>query len=192
MLEPNFSPFPVLTTERLVLRQLTPEDEKEIFALRTDDAVNKYLDRLKARFIEDARKFIQKINKNISNNEAVFWGITYKEDAALIGTACYWNIVKENDSAEIGYELLPAHQGKGIMQEAIAAIIDYGFDSMKLQVIEAVAQKDNQRSFHLLEKFNFTRDTEQEKKMEGKEEFKDTIIYSLHSKDRKIKPAIDV
>ena len=187
MLQPNFSPFPVLTTGRLVLRQLTPEDEKEIFALRTDDAVNKYLDRLKARSIEEARKFIQKINRNISNNEAVFWGIAYKDDDALIGTACYWNIIKENDRAEIGYELLPAHQGKGIMQEAIAAIIDYGFDSMKLQVIEAVAQKDNQRSFHLLEKFNFTRDTEQEKKMEGKEEYKDTAIYSLHSEDRKIK-----
>ncbi|MEI9912504.1 MAG: GNAT family N-acetyltransferase [Bacteroidota bacterium] len=191
MLQLNFSPFPVLTTERLVLRQLTAEDEKEIFALRTDDAVNKYLDRLKARSVEEARKFIQKINKNISNNVAVFWGIAYKDEDVLIGTACYWNIIKENDRAEIGYELLPEHQGKGIMQEAIAAIIDYGFDTMKLHVIEAVAQKDNQRSLHLLQKFNFTRDTEQEKKMEGMEEYKDANIYSLRSIDRYIKPSTD-
>lgn len=185
MLQLNFSPFPVLTTERLVLRQLTAGDEEKIFALRTDEAVNKYLDRQKARSTEEARNFIKKINKSISNNELVFWAITYKEDSSLIGTVCYWNVSKENESAELGYELLPSHQGKGIMQEVIATIIDYGFKTMKMQVIEAFAQKSNQRSFHLLEKFNFTMDIEREKKMEGKEELKDTAIYTLHCKDRK-------
>jgi ribosomal-protein-alanine N-acetyltransferase len=179
MLHIQFTPFPVLTTQRLLLRQLTMQDEKEIYDLRTDDSVNRYLDRLKARTIEDARKFIGKINASIGNNELIIWGICLKNDPALIGSICFWNIIKEKNKAEVGYELLPAYQGKGLMQEALAKIIDYGFNTMYLQNIEAFANVKNTQSAHLLEKLHFTRDTLLENKLTGKEEYTNTIIYSL-------------
>ncbi|MEI9807770.1 MAG: GNAT family N-acetyltransferase [Bacteroidota bacterium] len=136
--------------------------------LRTDDAVNRYLDRLKARSIEEARKFIRKINSSISNNELIIWGISLKNDPKLIGTICYWNISRENNTAETGYELLPAYQGKGIMQEALAKVIRYGFDTMKLHTIEAFANADNKQSADLLTKLRFTRDTLLENKLQEK------------------------
>ncbi|HEY6504796.1 MAG TPA: GNAT family N-acetyltransferase [Chitinophagaceae bacterium] len=182
MLQLQFTPFPVLTTDRLLLRQLTIEDEKEIFTLRTDDAVNRYLDRLKARTIEDVRKFIQKINNSISNNEAIMWGISFRDDPKLTGTICFWNISREMDKAETGYELLPAYQGKGIMQEALAKVIEYGFNTMQLQRIEAFANSKNSPSAKLLLKLHFTRDILQETQLAGKEEYADTTIYSLVNK----------
>jgi ribosomal-protein-alanine N-acetyltransferase len=175
----QFNPFPVLTTARLLLRQLTMEDEEEIYALRTDESVNRYLDRLKARTISDARKFIEKINNSIKNNELIIWGICLKQDPKLIGSICLWNIAKEDNKAEAGYELLPAYQGKGLMQEALAKVIDYGFDIMQLRTIEAFANVKNTQSAHLLEKLHFTRDTLLENKLTGKEEYTNTIIYSL-------------
>jgi ribosomal-protein-alanine N-acetyltransferase len=175
----NFTPFPVLTTKRLLLRQLTADDEPAIFELRTDDEVNKYLDRLKARTIIDARKFIEKINRNISNNESIIWGISLLDEPKLIGTVCFWNISQENNSAELGYELLPAHQGKGIMQETLAAVIAYGFETMNVKTIEAFAHIKNRRSYQLLEKLSFTRDSEREKQLAGKKEYSDTIVFSL-------------
>src|SRR5437868_13096004 len=119
MLNLNFTPFPNLITERLFLRQLKIEDANEIFTLRSSDEVNRFLDRPKATTIDEARQFINKINDGINKNESVYWAITFKNDSKLIGTICYWNISKENDRAEIGYELQPRYQGKGIMQEAI-------------------------------------------------------------------------
>ena len=63
MLTNAFTPFPVLKTERLTLRQLSVNDDKEIFALRSDKQVNKYLDRDLSNSIEDARKLIIKLRK---------------------------------------------------------------------------------------------------------------------------------
>lgn len=73
----------------------------------------------------------------------------------LIGTICLWNINQENYSAEIGYELHPEWQGKGIMKEALSKIIDYGFQKMKLKEIEAFTNPLNDSSTRLLEKNNF-------------------------------------
>lgn len=179
MLQLNFTPFPILSTEHLNLRRLEPGDDNEIFLLRSDEGVNKYIDRPKAETIQDAHKFIHKILKSVSNNEVVIWVITTKNSQRLLGTVLFWNIIKEEDKAEIGYELLPHCQGKGIMQEAMAKIIDYGFNTMKLKTIEAVVHKDNEASLKLLDKNNFKRDEAAESKFAGKEELKDLTIYLL-------------
>jgi ribosomal-protein-alanine N-acetyltransferase len=59
--------------------------------------------------------------------------------------------------AEIGYELLPEFQGKGIMQEAVAKIIEFCFQALKLKSLEACADMNNRPSIKLLEKFNFVK-----------------------------------
>ncbi len=135
-----------------MLRRPEPGDDNEIFLLRTDEGVNKFLDRPKANSMDDARKFIHKILTGISKNECVMWVITLKKSQKLLGTICYWNISKEEDKAEIGYELLPHCQGKGIMQEAMAKVIDYGFNTMKLKTIEAYTHKENDPSSKLFGK----------------------------------------
>lgn len=84
----NFTPFTKLATKRLTLRQLNMEDEKEIFVHRSDERILKYIDIPKAETIEDARNFIEKINKGIDENEWVYWEITFKNDSQLIGTIC--------------------------------------------------------------------------------------------------------
>jgi ribosomal-protein-alanine N-acetyltransferase len=157
MLEMNFSPFPVLETIRLVLRQLEITDEDDIFTLRSDESVNEFIDRPETKTKEDARQFIRKINKGIAANESLYWAITERGNNKLIGTICIWNIDKEKAVAETGYELLPSYQGKGIMKEALAKVIEYGFGQMKLKMLEAYTHPGNSRSTILLEKFNFKR-----------------------------------
>src|SRR3982751_1592761 len=115
----SFTPFPVLTTTRLLLRRLSIDDAPEIFALRSDPIVNKYLERIKARSIEDAVDFIKKINFGIDADQSIYWAISFKGELGLIGTICLWNFSDEENKAEIGYELLPSYHGKGIMHEAL-------------------------------------------------------------------------
>ena len=155
MLNRSFTPFPILTTERLTLRQLVINDEREIFTLRSDSEINKYLDRQLSNTIDDARNFINKVNENINKNDSLYWAITLSDKNVLIGTICLFSFSDETDKCEIGYELLTNFQGQGIMIEAVEKVIDFAFNTIKVQKIEAFFHIDNQSSIKLLEKFSF-------------------------------------
>jgi ribosomal-protein-alanine N-acetyltransferase len=155
----NFTPFPVLKTGRLTLRQLRSSDDNEIFALRSNDNVNKYLDRKPSKSIDDAKNFIKTINENIQRNDSIYWAITLNGTDKLIGTICLFDFSKDYSKVEIGFELLPDFQGKGILQEATSKVIHFGFQHVGLNSIEAYTHSGNQRSTRLLEKLNFKRES---------------------------------
>ena len=175
----SFSAFPQLTTERLRLRQLTMADTNEIFLLRSSPVVNKHLGRPKTTSIDEAKAFIEKINTGIQNNQSLYWGICFIEQDKLIGTICLWNFSKEENKAEIGYELLPTFQGKGIMQEAFSKVTELGFRDLQLNTIEAWTVVQNENSIKILERNRFKRDPKLENRIDKSVESPDTIIYSL-------------
>ena len=160
MLSRNFTPFPILITERLTLRQLVISDEQEIFTLRSDSEINKYLDKQVSNTIEDARDFISKVNENIDKNDSLYWAITLGDKDKLIGTICLFGFSDENSKCEIGYELLTNFQRRGIMKEAVEKVIDYAVNIIKALKIEALLRKDNQSSVNLLDKFSFRKSNE--------------------------------
>jgi len=172
MIDFSFTPFPFLTTKNYSLRNLMPEDEQEIFALRSSDEINKYLDRPKANTLDDARNFITKIINGIAKNESIFWVVTPKDESKLLGTICLWKISKDEAKAEIGYELLPENHGKGIMQEVIPRVLQFGFEEIKLEMIEAELSPRNLKSVRLLEENNFTLAA-------VNEENPDSVVYAL-------------
>ncbi|QQS36035.1 MAG: GNAT family N-acetyltransferase [Ignavibacteriales bacterium] len=168
----TFTPFPNLETENFILRQLIQTDDNEIFLLRSDDSVARYLDRQKAKTIDDARAFIKKINDNILNNESIYWGVTRKDTQKIIGTICLFQISKKESKAEIGFEVIPRDQGRGIMKEVIPAVLDFGFKTMGLKFIEGDVDPQNIRSIKLMERFGFEFYSKHEK----------TDVYRLCSK----------
>lgn len=173
----NFTPFPILTTERLTLRQLSIDDQQNIFALRSDKEINKYLDRQISKTIEDAIDFINKINDNIEKNNSIYWAITLTKTRTFVGTICLFDFSNEKNSCEIGYELMINFQGKGIMKEAGGKVIDYAFQTLQFQKIIAFTHNGNQSSTKLLKRFNFI------KSIEADKENSDFNIFTLtHSK----------
>src|SRR5262245_27430194 len=155
MLNRTFAPFPILRSERLTLRQLVINDEQEIFTLRSDSEINKYLDRQLSNTIDDARNFINKVNENINKNDSLYWAITLSHRDIFVGTCCLFGFSDENAGCEIGYELLTNFQGQRIMKEALKKVIEYAFNTIKIQKIEAHVHKDSQSSIKLLEKLSF-------------------------------------
>jgi ribosomal-protein-alanine N-acetyltransferase len=180
MLELHFTPFPYLRTERLNLRNVVLEDANEIFVQRTHPVIQEYIKRQPAANIEEARQFIGKINAHEKNNEAITWAIVPKDESRLIGTICFWNIEKQNDKAELGYSLHPDYFGKGIMSEALAEIINFGFNEMKLQTIDAYTNKDNAPSLRLLKRLGFSRNIAFEKEFVDQEELEYNVVYTLN------------
>jgi ribosomal-protein-alanine N-acetyltransferase len=147
----NLKTFPVLTTERLTLRQLSDSDVQEIFLLRSDTSINKYLDRQASKTLEDALEFVQKIK----NNSLSYWAIAQKGSDKLVGTICLFDVSEELKKCEIGYELLAEYQGKGMMREAAEKVIEYSTQTLGLKTIDAYTHKDNQGSTNLLKELKF-------------------------------------
>ena len=179
MLEFNFSPFPEITTGRLLLRRTTIGDADEIFFLRSNEDVMKYIDRPRATSLQDAKDFLDLVDKSLDANEGISWGITLKENPSkLIGYIGYWRMKKEHYRAEIGYALHPAYWKKGIMKEAILAVLDYGFKTMQLHSVEANINADNNASAGILEATGFIKEAHFKEDFFFDGIFRDTIIYS--------------
>jgi [ribosomal protein S5]-alanine N-acetyltransferase len=77
----------MLTTERLNLRELREEDAEALFTLRSDDRVNRYIQRNVPATVEDVRNTIDKLNANIPKSECGYWALTLKGETELIGTS---------------------------------------------------------------------------------------------------------
>ena len=175
----SFPAFTTVTTERLVLRQITVDDANEMFALRSNPEIMKYIPREMPKTVEDAIKHIAFMEDLYQKNECMNWAICLKEDNVLIGNIGYFRMQAENHRAEIGYMLSTDFHGKGIMQEALSAILKFGFDEIKLHSIEAVTDPENFSSWMLLEKNGFTREGHFKEDTFWQGEYLDSYVYSL-------------
>ena len=154
----NIDIFPILNTERLTLRKIEISDSDVILFLRTDKTINKFIDRpenRRTKNIAGAIKHIQKINSTTAKNKSISWGITLNNNPKIIGTICLWNFSKNNKTAEVGYDLNPLFQKKGIMRESLNSVVNFGFNELKLDKIEAFTHNENINSKKLLEKNGF-------------------------------------
>ncbi|MDB5264410.1 MAG: family acetyltransferase, partial [Adhaeribacter sp.] len=148
-------PFPELKTERLLLRELEKPDWKIIFYLRSDEIINKFIKRPRPENKAAAIEFINKIKQGIRNNEWLYWCIILENNPQVIGTICLWHFSEDRKVAEVGYDLHPGYQKKGIMSEALNRVMEFGFNELKLTKIEAFTHKDNESSKRLLTRNNF-------------------------------------
>jgi len=148
--------FPQLKTDRLVLRELVPADSLQLFAIRSNAAINRFIGRSNEQTMDAINQFIQARKQDRLNGKGLYWAIQLKNTPGLIGTICCWNFDYDAATAEIGYELLPTYQGKGIMREAIAKVISFAFNDMLLESITAWLSPQNEPSVKLLERSGFT------------------------------------
>jgi ribosomal-protein-alanine N-acetyltransferase len=182
MLTINFTPFPNLETERLVLRRVNENDANEIFALRSNPETMKYIPRPLVKSIDDALEHIAMIDAKIDTNEGINWAITYKDNPKLIGIIGHYRIKPENFRAEVGYMLLPEYNGKGIITESVQEVVKYGFNEMKLHSIEAIIDPENFGSEKVLQKCGFVKEAHLRENEFYEGRFLDTVIYSILNK----------
>lgn len=142
-------------TERLILRTLTEQDSQDIFEIRSNPEINKFLQRNPPKNSFEGLEFILNIKRNSANNEIVFWGISLQNNPKLIGTICLWKFSEDRKTAELGYELLPEFQGKGLISEAVNFVLNYGLKDLDLHKIEAFTNKNNFDSIKLLQSLKF-------------------------------------
>jgi ribosomal-protein-alanine N-acetyltransferase len=148
-------PCPELFTKRLRLRQLTDDDAKDLFTLRAHPKVNVYIGRVPPKKTTEIIAFISKINTGLANGELLYWGISRINSSQLIGTICLWNYSADLKTAEIGFELHPAYQGKGFMSEAVKCILAYTGTNLPFSKLQALTHRNNKPSKRLLKNQGF-------------------------------------
>jgi [ribosomal protein S5]-alanine N-acetyltransferase len=179
MLAINFSPFPNLETERLILSRLTNDDVDHIIALRGNPETMQFIPRPLIETKETAKAHLQMIDANIENNTAINWGVYHKETKDFIGFMGIYRIQPENFRAEIGYMVLPQYSGKGLTTEAVKVILTYGFDVLKLHSMEGVIDPRNIASERVLQKNGFVKEAHFIENEFAMGKFWDGVVYSL-------------
>lgn len=177
-LQVSFTPFPLLRTERLVLRPLEPGDAEAMLVLRSHSDIMQYLDREPLHTAGEAALFIRHITDSLERNEGITWGISLADDPLLIGTIGFWRLMKEHYRAEIGYLLHPDYWGQGLVSEAMTAVMNYGFDVMKLHSVEANVNPVNRASVRVLQKAGFVQEAYFRENYFFQGRFLDTLIFS--------------
>ena len=158
MLDINFSPFPVLESERLIFRAIRDTDINEIFALRSNPQLMQYIPRPLITSLDEARAHLKMIQDKIDSNEGINWAMTEKGNDKLISLIGFYKIENENFRSEIGYMLLPEYQNKGYITEAIKTLLNFGFNQMGLHSVEAVIDPRNIASEKALLKNGFVKE----------------------------------
>lgn len=163
-----------LHTKRLLLRTVKTTDLDEVFFLRTNKNVNTFIKRDLKKTKKDILEFINQKKYETSKGYIYYWVICLKGNFKMLGSICLWNFSKDRKTAEVGYNLHPDFQGLGIMNEALQKVLEFGFEDLKLDKIEAFTHKNNIKSIQLLEKNGF-----QLNDCRKDEENIDNIIYEV-------------
>ena len=178
-----FNPFPVLETERLLLRQFVIEDTPEFFTIRSSPKVMQYMDSFPHQTHNESREMIIQMNDSFLERSGINWAIELLPKRKLIGYVGLWRIIYENVRAELGYSLHPDFWGKGYMKEAINEVLRFGFEEMHVHSIEASVNPENRASIGLLKKIGFTREAHFRENYYYNGEFVDSLIFCMIESD---------
>mgnify|MGYP000901729488 FL=1 len=188
----DFKEFPVLETERLVLREIVLADADALMRIRGDYAVTRLNIGAAYISVEQARSLVRRMAQLYQVRKELRWGITLKEqggatgstDAPVVGMVGfnYWD--RRDRRGSVGFDLARAYWGRGIMREALReAVLPFGFARMGLNRIEAETSTENAASIRLLEALGFAREGCKREQYFDEDAFHDLLLFSLLRRD---------
>ncbi len=147
--------FPNLSTKRLTLREFHVSDKDVLFDIFEDEEVTRYYNINSFQSMEDCLALLERRRSRFYKGRGISWAITLKDSESLIGNCSFNAFFKQRTVGEIGYELKRPFWNQGIMTEALEAIIQFGFETIGLQQVEAWVIPGNVGSTRVLTKLNF-------------------------------------
>ena len=151
-----FADLPTLETPRLRLRKMRLDDAEAHFAYASDPLVAEHTGWYPYQSVEASRDFLKVMVDRYAAGQEAGWAIALKEDDRLVGTAGFFSWSVPHRRAEVGYSLARWLWNRGLMTEALRAMIDFGFDRMNLNRIEARCKVENAASARVMEKAGMT------------------------------------
>ena len=176
--------FPTFETERLGLRELTVDDAEHVFGFFSDPEVMQFYDCEAFTKVEEAKALIRRFCQWFANENGFRLGIALKsEPQIVIGTCGLFGWHKQARQATLGYELSRSYWRRGLMTEAVRALLDHAFHNLELNRVRATVVTANVASAKLLEGLSFQKEglLREAQFVNGK--FDDLFSYALLRKE---------
>jgi [ribosomal protein S5]-alanine N-acetyltransferase len=174
---------PVIETSRLLLRPIVQQDIHQVFeGLSHPEVIRHYgvwFDTL-----ESTQAQMDWYAQLVKEDSGRCWALTVKTNGSVLtGVIVLNNWNKYHRRADIGYWLMPAFMGQGIMTEALRPVLDYAFREMTIHRIEAEIEPANTASIAIALKLGFCYEGTKRQVEIKHGNFTDLSIYSLLSTD---------
>ena len=147
-----------LDTRDLHLRPSRMDDAEGLFAMLSDPESMKYWSDQPISDIKDAIQVLREDTESDAKGLSMCWSILRKDQNEMIGKCILFNFSQKNHRAEIGYILNRNYWRQGLTQQALEALIEFAFNTLKLHRIEADVDPQNVGSLGILEKLGFERE----------------------------------
>jgi ribosomal-protein-alanine N-acetyltransferase len=174
-----FKNLPELNTSRLLLRKLMTKDVNDIYEYASNPEVSRSVVWDYHKSVKDSMEFLVKTLQQYNTGRPASWGIVYKENNKLIGTGGYHVWYPDHAYAEIGYVISQRFWNKGLMTEALAEMMKFGFESLLLNRIEARCFTDNTASERVMQKCGMKYEGTLRSAIFVKGEYRDLKVYSM-------------
>jgi ribosomal-protein-alanine N-acetyltransferase len=147
----------LLETDRLLLRPFELEDADAMFTMDNNPIVHNYLWKTPTQTKDETIEIIKMVQKQYLDNNIGRYATLLKETSEFIG----WTGIKyvddhiENGNSnffDFGYRLDEKFWNKGYATEASIFWLDYGFENLKIEVMNAYTHSENGASNHILQK----------------------------------------
>lgn len=174
-----------LKTRRLVLRPLRDSDAPSILAMFTEPKFMEFCSAPMFESIDEAHALVARDFKFMSAGERIRLGMERVQDNALVGHCDLFDLNQKSKKAEIGYALHPAAWGQGYVNEALMALLGYGFSELDLNRIEAEIDPMNLNSAKVLDRIGFTKEGHLREHCVVNGKLTDSALYGLLRRDWK-------
>lgn len=146
---PPYDISPIITGDKISLREILPEDIEDLIEISFYDAIQ-------ATTFQEANEMQDKINKDYLEGNSIHWGIADNSTNKIIGTCGYYRGLNHG-TGELGCVLLPQYRGQGFMTSAMLLAIDFGISTIGLKRVWAITTIQNEKAIKLLENLNFSK-----------------------------------
>ena len=174
-----FSRLPTLTTERLILRPLRMSDDRDLYAYASDPEVSRHVLWEPHASLWDSRRFLRAAIRQYRQGLPGSFAITLKDSGRMIGTIGFMWVNVDHKSAEVGYSLSRDYWNRGIMTEALRRVVDFGFEDLRLNRIEAQHETDNPASGRVMEHAGMRYEGTLRRRLYNKGKFVDVALYAV-------------
>lgn len=182
MADDIFNVFPEINTERLNLREIKQEDAESIYKILSNPKVIKNDTFELFTNIKQAESLIKWFNDAFIQKRAIFWGISLKNEREIIGF-CKCEIEVPKVRVDLGYDLRYEYWNMGIMTETLGSVIEFAFQTLDVNRIEATVSTENNSSSRVLEKSGFIKEGILRERCYMSDSYHDMMMFSILKKE---------
>lgn len=176
-----------INTERLIIDEISWKDAEQVHAIHSIPEVDEFNTLGLPKDLEETKNLIQPAIEDQLNDirKQFAWIIKLKSSNEIVGLCGMFLTADKFKIGEIYYKLIPDYWGNGYATEIAKALVNFGFNDLKLHRIEAGAAVENLKSLRALEKIGMTKEGIRRKILPIRGKWVDGYQYAIIEDDKR-------